>query len=217
MLFLVWLLSLLWMETGCDMEFYLSSHLQYDCLHFYSMSSVTPIKNEYCIRPVDDIDMVFTRDLVNMHDNNYTFDKLSNMNVTAHDVFFWSISINVAEKYQHYLAEKDKSQLSNEIFFNCTTSWFGPRCQYSFDIPETYPLINVDSSYTLTDSTCYVLLECDRGGLFLCLDWREICDGRIDCVNNGVDESNCFDLEMNECESDEYRCHNGLCIPDYYW
>ena len=24
-------------------------------------------------------------------------------------------------------------------------------------------------------------------------------------------------LEFNECEDDEYRCANGMCIPDEYW
>jgi hypothetical protein len=47
----------------------------------------------------------------------------------------------------------------------------------------------------------------------LYLDWREVCDGRIDCLNGSVDEAQCFDLEINECNETEYRCHNGLCIP----
>lgn len=24
---------------------------------------------------------------------------------------------------------------------------------------------------------------------------------------------NCFQLEILECESDEYQCHNGMCMP----
>ncbi|CAF1216270.1 unnamed protein product [Adineta steineri] len=47
-----------------------------------------------------------------------------------------------------------------------------------------------------------------------CLDWREICDGKIDCLNGGQDEQNCFELEVNECEENEFRCYNGAqCIP----
>ena len=34
---------------------------------------------------------------------------------------------------------------------------------------------------------------------------------------NGVDEENCDRIEMNECAENEYRCHNGLCIPEEYW
>ncbi|CAF1451266.1 unnamed protein product [Adineta ricciae] len=60
-------------------------------------------------------------------------------------------------------------------------------------------------------SSCYKHLDCDH----VCLDWRQICDGTIDCINSGQDEENCFELEMNQCHSyDEYRCHNGMhCIP----
>ncbi|CAF4466912.1 unnamed protein product, partial [Rotaria magnacalcarata] len=69
------------------------------------------------------------------------------------------------------------------------------------------------SLQSITNLTCYIHLECNRGGSPLCLDWREICDGRIDCLNDAADEKNCFELEINECNDDEYRCHNGLCIP----
>ncbi|CAF4289383.1 unnamed protein product, partial [Adineta steineri] len=64
--------------------------------------------------------------------------------------------------------------------------------------------------------TCYILLECDRGGSSMCLDWREICNGRTDCLNGGVDEIQCFNLGINECNENEYRCHNGLCIPKIF-
>ena len=74
-----------------------------------------------------------------------------------------------------------------------------------------------DSSEVLTKIPCYIHLPCDRGGSSLCLDWREICDGRIDCLDGGLDEAFCFDLEMNECNENEYRCHNGLCIPEEFW
>ena len=29
-----------------------------------------------------------------------------------------------------------------------------------------------------------------------------------------MDEKSCFILEMNECKENEYRCHNGICIPE---
>ncbi|CAF1639410.1 unnamed protein product, partial [Didymodactylos carnosus] len=34
---------------------------------------------------------------------------------------------------------------------------------------------------------------------------------------DGKDEDNCHMLEYNECEENEYRCSNGLCIPEEYW
>ncbi len=33
----------------------------------------------------------------------------------------------------------------------------------------------------------------------------------------GLDEDYCEKLEFNECEEDEYRCANGMCIPEEYW
>jgi len=47
----------------------------------------------------------------------------------------------------------------------------------------------------------------------MCLDWREICDGKFDCIN-GEDEQSCEILETNECSDKEFRCHySGECIP----
>ena len=50
----------------------------------------------------------------------------------------------------------------------------------------------------------------------LCLDWREICDGIQKCLN-GTDEEDWGKLEFNECESDEFRCINGMCISEEFW
>jgi hypothetical protein len=40
--------------------------------------------------------------------------------------------------------------------------------------------------------------------------------GKQQCMG-GVDEDYCEVLEFNECEDDEYRCANGMCIPEEYW
>jgi hypothetical protein len=34
---------------------------------------------------------------------------------------------------------------------------------------------------------------------------------------DGTDEENCDLLEFNECEDNEYRCINGMCIDEEYW
>ena len=46
----------------------------------------------------------------------------------------------------------------------------------------------------------------------MCLDWREVCDGKVDCISSDVDEERCFELKQNDCAEGEYRCHNGMCI-----
>ena len=61
---------------------------------------------------------------------------------------------------------------------------------------------------------CYESLDCSSSPL--CLDWREICDGVQRCLN-GTDEENCDLLEFNECEDDEFRCRNGMCIAEEFW
>lgn len=177
---------------------------------------------EYCLDSSESMN-TWTDDFLNTHDQNFTFDQLHQMNITTDDLLLWSATIDLAEKYQYYLDHQENPSLSEEIFFNCTQPWFGPWCQYSFLATEnTFSSVvhvalrmkfhhNFPSS--VIPSTCYTHLECDRGGSGLCLDWREVCDGRIDCLNRGVDEAQCFDLEINECHSNEYRCHNGLCIP----
>ena len=40
--------------------------------------------------------------------------------------------------------------------------------------------------------------------------------GHQQCMG-GIDEDYCEMLEFNECEDDEYRYANGMCIPEQYW
>jgi hypothetical protein len=65
--------------------------------------------------------------------------------------------------------------------------------------------------------TCYIHLECNRGSKSVCLDWTEICDGYIDCLNDRIDEKYCWQLEINQCKEDEYRCLNGQCISKKFY
>jgi hypothetical protein len=92
--------------------------------------------------------------------------------------------------------------------------------------------INVGSQFH-NNRPCYMTLICDSG--LMCLDWRHICDGKNDRIDDsfksiystlslgkqqcmdGIDEDYCERLEFNECEDDEYRCANGMCIPEEYW
>ncbi|CAF1047754.1 unnamed protein product [Rotaria sordida] len=93
-------------------------------------------------------------------------------------------------------------------------------CQYSIDDYDPHQSSFNEIIYQLyshtyksTIFTCYVHLQCNRGPVPSCLDWSEICDGKIDCIDGGRDEEYCWQLEINECGNDEYRCSNGQCIP----
>jgi hypothetical protein len=169
-----------------------------------------------------------------------TFEELKKQNVNVQDLFRWSAPIDLIERYQNLMITPNSS-LIPEIFYNCTPPWFGPVCQYTFDStglfdseilfdPSKDSFSNVvykqfwwkpqdipyDLMVNITNLTCYIHLDCNRGQPPFCLDWREICDGKIDCLGDGVDEMNCSQLETSECEENEYRCHNGMCIPQQF-
>ena len=42
------------------------------------------------------------------------------------------------------------------------------------------------NEYEPTLFTCYIHLECNRGPSPSCLDWTEICDGKVDCIDGGL-------------------------------
>ncbi|CAF1181363.1 unnamed protein product [Adineta steineri] len=73
----------------------------------------------------------------------------------------------------------------------------------------------IDDIRNYINVTCYTHIKCNRiGGE--CLDWREICDGKNDCLDSVEDEKNCLELEINDCADEEYRCYNGMCISDSF-
>lgn len=201
-------------------------HLDEYCLLYFSRSVYicgdfcpNPIYTEqlmpYCFRPTEgnhSSDFQFNTNL------NITFDGLRKMNITSNMLLSWSTTLDIAERYELFLNNYSNSSLDGDvIFYNCTPSWFGPFCHLT-----TYSTIDafrnfVDVTFDYKRSifgdpeiTCYIHLVCETQ--LLCLDWREICDGKADCID-GVDEKNCWQLEMNECNGDEFRCSNGQCIP----
>ena len=120
--------------------------------------------------------------------------------------------------YQFYLNQKSTSNdtsLEQTLFYNCSLPRFDSFCQYEFDYyhPQQRSLDRMihDFYYSLIyepiEFTYYMYLQCDRDPSPSYLDWSEICDGKIDCHNRGVDEEHCRQFEVNE-----YRCANGQCI-----
>jgi len=211
----------------------------YDCLYYKvydnvleSISTKNNIKQRYqiipyCIRPFFEIDEVNNEIIKGNVSSQFTFEELRRKQVTTYDLISWSASIDLVEHYDEYLNLSSNVSSRLEIFYNCSLSWFGQFCQYTFD---TYPTYNTSISFDIIvnktfneksfsntlNMTCYLYLKCDRGPAPACLDWREICDGKVDCLGNDVDEMNCFELETNECEENEFRCHNGMCIPEEF-
>jgi hypothetical protein len=201
----------------------------YDC--FYSPTTKlvrTAITLQpYCIRP-DNNHLKIER-WINQSQilgNQYTFFQLRQLNVTGRDLYEWSAPIDIIEHYELYMI--DSSSIQNGIYYNCSSPfWFGSLCQYTLNSLNTFTEIiherfssRIDPTtykeytdiWSLTNGTCYIHLKCNRGPWPMCLDWREICDRKCDCLNDCIDEENCFKLETNECEENQYRCSNGMCI-----
>jgi hypothetical protein len=209
--------------------------VQFDCLYYYTenrlvvyqeLSNVIDEMIPYCFASIKKRDI----SLNSPNKTNgvlMTFFDLSLNNITSEELVSWSISINVAERYEFYLNERN-DRLNEEIY-NCSDGWFGDHCQYSFESNSSLSFFEIvsnqfhgrlsypESSNLVPKLSCYIDVRCNRGGKSLCLDWREICDGHVDCFDGGEDEIGCDQLESNECEEDEFRCHNGECIPQMFW
>jgi len=153
---------------------------------------------------------------MNPADSKLTFNDLRKRNITSQQLYQWSAPIDLIEQYQLFL-NLNQSSLSETIFYNCTKPRFGPQCQYEFIY---FPFENMTLKETIsqfyqikyepTSLTCYIHLECDRGSKSICLDWTEICDEQVNCINNQIDEKFCGQLLINECRDDEYRCRNDF-------
>ncbi|CAF1542354.1 unnamed protein product [Adineta ricciae] len=218
-----------------------SSNLEYDCL-YYRVSSAMYIDDlklpkdgmpheiiAYCMRPTEEEINPSTLFSVN-NVTKLTFAELYLQNITANTLLLKSAPIELAEQYQQYI-DCPSPDNANQTFINCPPPWFGSACQYTFEfssgtissfaevVKHTFQAKWVKEyahTVPVTNLTCYRHLECYRGPEPMCLDWREICDGKIDCVGNGLDEESCLELEANECAPDDYRCHNGMCISDEF-
>ena len=217
-------------------------NLDHDCLSYTVMDDITlfeqapPFHHQnilYCFRSSD----AWTNNIDNHTDviarSNktrfilITFKQLQLMNVTADHLLKWSAPIDLTESYAAYLHSKSSAKDDYPSFYNCTMGWFGPQCQYTFDSNASFSAIvksNFENrSFSQDDlqdpgTTCYMHLACKYGGSeFACLDWREVCDGKVDCPDEGSDEKHCFELEMNECEENEYRCQNGQCVAHEFF
>ena len=228
-----------WITCSCFLrvlvatELYLSEteqelsheHREHHCL----LLAIRPewewtITMDFCLRPTDDFrDDPLIDSIPNVNYKKFTFEDLSRSNISSAELLSWSIPIELVEDYQLYLQRQTLSSSSKEVF-RCVQPWFGSRCQYSFygkptvTFFETVSLVVKEklrkkSLIPPGHSTCYLYLTCKCNGIPYCLHWNEICDGRIHCTDGEEDERFCSALELNECNENEYRCHNGLCIP----
>ena len=181
---------------------------------------------QYCRRPKEPIALHRNHPTWYCHNNGtrYAFADLKAMNVSVSTILHdWRSSLEKVEEYSRYL--QDESNERNSSLCHCHIRHsFGKYCEYL--LPSGYSLENTIAwKVTIEDQnpslvqrhshiTCYITLQCNHS--LLCLDWRDICDGIQQCMF-GDDEENCKALQLNKCDKDEYRCTNGMCIPDEYF
>ncbi|CAF4347509.1 unnamed protein product, partial [Rotaria sp. Silwood2] len=202
--------------------------LQHDCLRVAASIDEANVNHEiisYCMN--DEWSLEF-----HIENNDvfpkFTFAELSKQNITSQQLYLWSAPIDVVERYQFYLNQLSTSNdifLETQEFYNCTLPRFGSMCQFEITYYHQNHL-SLDEiihdyyrtfEYNLTNFTCYTHLQCNRGPFPACLDWSEICDGKVDCLDGEFDEEHCWQLEINECNDNEYRCINGQCIPQSFF
>jgi hypothetical protein len=154
-------------------------------------------------------------------EKRYTFKRLGNLNISSSKLFSWNSDVDLVDLYHLYVIH-NLQQLENETVCKCSTE-SGNRCQYQlsharFRTMDNFQIDITDKSLiraydqAVNSLTCYPGLPSCISAL-PCLDWRQLCDGVIDCVN-GEDEERCLEMEMNECNDEtEFRCKDGRCIP----
>ena len=199
-------------NDGLDIQFY-------DCVRIQSL--------DYCRRPRGPINLTRDNDTQSCEYNAGTvhrFSELRSENITVDTlVQRWTFTLEQLEQYSLFL--NDPNGTDGWICRCSHRESFGKHCEYRLPVGKTFEetlewqLImrneNQEKVQIYGDVVCYQTLECNSG--MLCLDWREICDGFQQCLE-GKDEENCDLLEMNRCDlDDEYRCANGMCIPEEFF
>ncbi|CAF4588473.1 unnamed protein product [Rotaria sp. Silwood2] len=201
--------------------------LQHDCIRVPASIDEANIKHEiisYCMNDLPSKFHIENKDIF----PKFTFAELSKLSITSEQLYVWSAPIDLVERYQFYLnllLTSNAIPLEKQVFFNCTLPRFGSMCQYEIiyyhsNHSSLYEIIHEyyrSYEYNPINLTCYTHLQCNRGPFPACLDWSEICDGQVDCLDGDFDEEHCWQLEMNECNDNEYRCSNGQCIPQSFF
>jgi len=121
-----------------------------------------------------------------------SFSQLKSQNVSATDVLKFSSGIERVNKYAIYLSNVTANDDDDDFLCKCTRSGtFGKFCEYefyydsvSFDEAITKQFESgresADGSQFHNNRPCYTTLDCNSG--LLCLDWRNICDGKCNNI-----------------------------------
>ena len=146
-----------------------------------------------------------------------SFAMLKNNLISTETLIDWLIPFRLIEQYAHDLDSGNSTTTLETLICNCTLKRLGTDCQYEIEnkdwdltrLLESQRGKSVNEYETLTS----LIDGISCNGTFPRVEWRQICDGIIQC-EDASDEFNCHLLDLNQCdEEDEYRCRNGMCIP----
>ena len=179
-----------WINENEDIFFH-------DCIRMVFLNAHEPNEWENVFYCLSEFPSQFQL-MINNNLPSLTFSKLKQQNITAEQLYSWSTPIDLIEDYQIYLNTNDTS-LSNKRFYNCTLPRFGSHCEYqlihySSHYSSFYDLIKgfYSSLYHVSPTlTCYKHLQCEHDTILSCLQWTDICDGIVNCLNDGIDEKDC--------------------------
>ncbi|UJR18900.1 hypothetical protein I4U23_022028 [Adineta vaga] len=199
---------------------------KFDCLYYHDDDTGDIIA--YCQRPYRSQSL--NRNGTHCYNDSQKlfFNNLIDLQVHPSQAFQWSWTIEIADLYALIFYNRSLLHKYPDAFVcNCTRSGtFGKYCEYQLTHDQLRFSQAVKKQFKQKKDSdswntqrygkilCYETLLCPLSPL--CLDWREICDGVQRC-ENGIDEENCDMLEFNECEDDEFRCANGMCIAEEFW
>ncbi|CAF1184106.1 unnamed protein product [Adineta steineri] len=129
----------------------------------------------------------------------------------------WLIPFHLIEQYAIHLDDNENNRAAEATICNCSQNRIGRYCEYNFNFRKDTPghwldqqMSNLHSNYYETLTKFVDGLICPGADKFL--EWRHICDGFTQCAN-GADELDCHLLEFFKCETGEFQCRNGMCIP----
>jgi hypothetical protein len=198
---------------------------KFDCIYY---TENTGEEIPYCQRPNGTSTLMRQQAQCENEGKKRSFRHLLDQNIQPNEVLNWSSSVEMADLYASIYSNRSLINDNDALFLcQCTElGTFGKFCEYrlthnqikfSDAIKVQFDQKKMGDSWNTQrygDILCYETLLCESSPL--CLDWRDICD-RVQRCSNGIDEENCDKLEFNECEDDEYRCTNGMCIAEEFW